>query len=121
MLLLAAAAAVMAAAGVLIVALAYTLYAVMRDAAGFSPEASSAVVALAAALVVTIPALVLAIRAGARKREPTLMERLKTFVTERPVSAAAAAAAAGLFAVKSPKTLIALLLAMVEPRSGRRY
>jgi hypothetical protein len=121
MLLAAALAAVMAAAGVLVVALAFTLYAVMRDLAGFSPEASAATVALIAALIVTIPALVLAIKLGMGRREPTLVERLKTFVAQRPLSAAAAAVAAGVFAVRSPKTLLALLLALLEPRRGRRY
>lgn len=121
MLILAAAAALMAAAAVVIVALAFTLYAVMRDAAGWSPEASSAVVAAVAALIVAIPALGLMIKLATRKPEPTVIERLKAFVAERPVSAAAAAAAAGLFAVRSPKTMIALLLAMLEPKRRRRY
>ena len=121
MLILAAAAAVIAAAGVLVVALAFTLYAVMRDVAGYSPAASSAVVALVAALIVVLPALVLAIKLGFGRRQRTPIERLKAFVTERPLSAAAAALAAGIFAVRSPKSLTAVLLALLEPRSGRRY
>lgn len=77
MLVLAAAAAVMAAAGVLVVALAFTLYAAMRDAVGLSPAGASAAVALAASLILLIPALVLAIKASARGREPTLPSWLR--------------------------------------------
>jgi hypothetical protein len=119
---MAAAAAVMAAAFVLVIALAFALYAAMRDVAGMSPEAAAAVVALVAALLITIPALILAIKlATRRRRERTLVERVKGFVAERPLAAAAAALAAGVFAVRSPKAMVDVLLAVLEPRGGRRY
>ncbi len=70
-----------------------------------------------------VAALVLALKAGAaaRRREPSMMQRAKAFVQERPLSAGAAALAAGFFAIRSPKTLMSILLALLEPKGGRRY
>jgi hypothetical protein len=121
LLLSAAAGAALAAAGVVVVSLAFALYALMRDAVGLSAAAASAVVAGAVALILVIVFLVLAIKAASRPKEPAVVERLKTFVRERPIAAAAAALAAGVFAVRNPKAILPLVLTLLEPKSPRRH
>ena len=121
LLIFAAAGATLAAGGVLIVSLAYALYALMRDAVGLSAAGSAAVVALAVALIFGTVAAVLAAKAGARPKEPPIVDRLKTFVRERPVTAAGAALAAGVFAVRNPKAIMPLVLAFLEPRKTKRH
>ena len=121
LLIFAAAGAALAAAGVLVVSLCWALYALMRDQADLSAAAASAVVAGAIALIFAIVAIVFAVKAGAKPKEPPIAERLKAFVRDRPVTAGAAALAAGLFAVKNPKALLPVLFALLEPKSGKRH
>jgi uncharacterized PurR-regulated membrane protein YhhQ (DUF165 family) len=121
LLLFAAAGAALAAAGVVVVSLAYALYALMRDVFGFGAASSAAVVAGAVALIFLILFGVLAIKAGAKPKEAPMVERLKTIVRERPIVAASAALAAGVFAVKNPKAILPLILAFLEPKSPRRH
>ena len=121
LLIFAAAGAALAAAAVLVVSLCWALYALMRDSFDLSAAAAGAVVAGAIALIFVVVAVVFAIRAGARPKEPPIVERLKTFVRERPVTAAGAALAAGVFAVKNPKAFLPLILAFLEPKSPRRH
>lgn len=120
--LAAAAAAMAAAAGVLVVALAYALFAAARDLMGFSPAASAAVVAGAAALLLVIGALIAAVAAGAgpRKREPSLAEKAKDFVRERPIVAAVAALAAGVVAIRNPSVIAAVVLSFLEGKSSSK-
>jgi uncharacterized PurR-regulated membrane protein YhhQ (DUF165 family) len=121
LLLFAAAGAALAAAGVVVVSLAFALYALMRDVAGFSAAASSAIVAGAVALIFLIVFAILAIKAASKPKEPPMVEKLKTLVRERPIVAAGAALAAGVFAVKNPKAILPLILAFLEPKSPRRH
>jgi hypothetical protein len=121
LLIFAAAGAALAAAAVLVISLCWALYALMRDWAGLSAAASGAVVAGAIALIFVIVAVAMAIRAGAKPKEPPVVERLKAFVRERPLTAGAAALAAGVFAVKNPKALLPVLMALLEPKSGKRH
>ena len=121
LLIFAAAGAALAAAAVLVVSLCWALYALMRDQADLSAAAAGAAVAGAIALIFVIVAVVFAVRAGAKPKEPPIVERLKTFVRERPVTAGAAALAAGVFAVKNPKALLPILFAFLEPKSGKRH
>ncbi len=121
LLIFAAAGATLAAGGVLIVSLAYALYALMRDAFEFSAAGSAAVVAAVVALIFVVVAVVLAAKAGAKPKEPPMVERLKSFVRERPVTAAGAALAAGVFAVRNPKAILPLVLAFLEPRNSKRH
>ena len=121
LLLFAAAGAALAAAGVVVVSLAFALYALMRDLAGLSAAASAAVVAGAVALIFLIAFGALAIKAAAKPKEPPAIERLKTLVRERPILAAGAALAAGVFAVKNPKAILPLILAFMEPKRPRRH
>ena len=121
LLLFAAAGAALAAAGVVVVSLAWALYALMRDVADFSAAASAAVVAGAVAVIFVIVFAVLAIKAASKPKEAPMVERLKTLVRERPIVAAGAALAAGVFAVKNPKAILPLILAFLEPKSPRRH
>ena len=121
LLIFAAAGAALAAGAVLVVSLLWALYALMRDQVDLSAAASGAVVAGAIALIFVIVALVFAIKAGAKPKEPPIVEKLKTLARERPILAAAAALAAGVFAVKNPKALMPLVLAFLEPKKPRRH
>ena len=121
LLISAAGGAALAGGGVVVVALAYALYALMRDQADLGAAASAAVVAGAVALIFVIVAVALAIKAGAKPKEAPLVERLKNFVRERPVTAAGAALAAGVFAVRNPKMFLPLVLAFLEPKSPKRH
>jgi hypothetical protein len=116
--IVAAAGAILAAAGVFVVALAFTLYALMRNVVG--PAGASATVAGAAFLLIAIVALIAMAKAGAFRKEPTLGEKAAAFVRDKPVTAAAAALAAGIFAVRNPKALMGVVLAFLEPKGGRR-
>ena len=117
--IVAAAGAVLAAGGVFVVALAYAFYALMRDVVG--PAGAAACVAGAAFVVIGIVALVAMIKAGAFRREPTMGEKAAAFVRDKPVTAAAAALAAGVFAVRNPKALMTLVLAFLEQKPGKRH
>ena len=121
LLIFAAAGAALAAAGVLVISLCWALYALMRDAAGLSAAAASAAVAGAIALIFVIVAVVFAVKAGAKPKEPPIVEKLKTLARERPIVAAGAALAAGVFAVKNPKAILPLVLAFLEPKKPRRH
>jgi hypothetical protein len=121
LLLFAAAGAALAAAGVVVVSLAWALYALLRDVVGFSAAASSAVVAGVGALIFVIVFAILAIKAASKPKEPPMVEKLKTLVRERPIMAAGAALAAGVFAVKNPKAILPLIIAFLEPKSPRRH
>jgi hypothetical protein len=93
----------------------------MRDSANLSAAASAAVVAGAVAVLFLIAFLALAIKAKTRPKEAPMVERLKTIVRERPIMAAGAALAAGVFAVKNPKAILPLILAFLEPKTPRRH
>jgi len=120
-LFLASATALATAAGVIVVALAYGLYALVRPAVG--PAGGAAVVAGAAALLIGLLGLVMALaaRRPRRRREPeTMVDRFVEFVRDKPVTAIAAAIAAGLMAVRNPKYLGAAIRAFVEGRDAPR-
>ena len=121
LMLFAAAGAALAAAGVLVVALAFALYALMRDSANLSAAASAAVVAGAVAVIFLVAFLALLIKAKSKPKEAPIVDRLKTIVRERPIMAAGAALAAGVFAVKNPKAVVPLILAFLEPKKSRRH
>lgn len=114
----AAAGAALAAGGVLIVALAYALFALVLP--GLGPAGAAAVVAGAAALLLVIAMLVLALKAGLGRREPSLGERAVQFAREKPLVAAAAALAVSVFAVRNPSALMGMVLAFLEGRSDKK-
>ena len=123
---LAGAAALSVSAGIVMVALAYALYALVKPALG--PAGASAVVAFAAAVTIGLIGLVLTSLAQPPKKkqhEPeNVAERVTDFIRSKPVVAIGAAIAAGLLAVRNPGYLGAALRSFLEgeppPKRGRR-
>ncbi|MEI9964458.1 MAG: hypothetical protein WDM92_06905 [Caulobacteraceae bacterium] len=101
-----------------VVALAFAVYALARDWLG--PAGAAAVVAGIAALGLLLTGLFFAFAATRQKREPGIGEKIGSFAKERPLAALAAGLAAAFFAVRNPQILMALLLAFLEPKSGRK-
>ncbi len=122
LLYLASGAARATAAGVVVVALAYALYALVKPAIG--PAGGAAVVAAAAAILIGLIGLALALAARPPRRKArasdSLAERIADFVREKPVTAIAAAVAAGLMAVRNPRYLGSVLRSFLEGRDGPR-
>ena len=125
--------AMAAGAGVVVVALSYTLYAVLRDYAQFSPAASSAVVAAVFGVLLLIGGLIAGAKAKGPKPKPShaahrlppageqgFLGRIAGVARERPLVAAGAAIAAGLLAWKNPR-LVATVLRAFEPPQDPRY
>ncbi len=121
---LTAAAVFAAAAGVVVVALAFALYALAEPRLGRAGAAGA--VALVVALLMGLLGLVLAI--GGRRSAPktpaqvagNLLERALTLVQEKPVMAAVAAAGAGLMAIRNPKYLGEALKAFLDDKPARK-
>jgi uncharacterized PurR-regulated membrane protein YhhQ (DUF165 family) len=104
-------------AGVVVVALAYALFALVRPYLGSAGAA--AIVALAAAILIALIGVMLSLMARPPKRkkveEPeSFIDRVVEFVRARPVTAVAGALAAGLLAVRNPGYLGAVLRSFVE-------
>jgi chromate transport protein ChrA len=116
---LAAAAAFAASAAVMVVALAFALYALAEPYVGRAGAAG--LVAGAAALTIALCAI--AFLASVRRRRPraeavagNLLERIAGFVREKPVTSVAAALGAGFLAVANPRYLGAAVRSFVEGR-----
>jgi hypothetical protein len=114
---LAGAGALSASAAIVMVALAYALYALVKPALG--PAGASAVVALAAAVMIGLIGLVLAGLARppkrpARREPESLGDRMTDFIRSKPVVAVGAAIAAGLLAVRNPSYLGAAFRSFME-------
>jgi len=123
MLLIAAAAALMAATGVITIAIAFAVYAAFEPMIGraFAAAATAGVFALAIALT----ALTLGLMAQGRRRaraasrpDAGLAEQIMGLVREKPFAAAGIAAAAGLMAMRNPRTIAAVLSAFLEGWRG---
>lgn len=124
--LIIALAAMATAAGVIVVAAAYALFALVRDSLG--PSGAAAVVCAAAGVLILLFALVAysQVRHKPAKRpvpgaKSGLAERVAEAVRERPAAAAGVAAAAGLLAWRNPQ-IASLLLHLFDsaPKRGRR-
>jgi hypothetical protein len=123
-------AALAAATFIFVFAVAFGLYALLRDI--LTPAGAAGAVALAAAILAAIAAFVLAqkARGPVLKRKvgrldparPTenLIDRLVIVARERPFVAAGAAVAAGLLAVANPALVTAAMRAFINPRPPRR-
>jgi hypothetical protein len=122
LLALAGVTALAVSAGVIVVALAYALYALVKPEIG--PAGGAAVVAGAAAILIGLIGIVLTRMARPprrRRAEPqSLVDRAVEFVRDKPVTSIAAAIAAGLVAVRNPKYLGAVMRAFVEGREPPR-
>lgn len=123
---LAAAAAIAAAAAVGVVALAFALYAAMLPLVG--PAWSACIVAAAAALLVALAALVAARKAeGDHRRhaataaspDPSLVDTILHLVRERPLIASGAAVAAGIYALRNPQLIAAVMRAFMDKPSTK--
>lgn len=124
---LAAAAAIAAAAAVGVVALAFALYAAMLPLVG--PAWSACIVAAAAALLVALAALLAARKAegdhrkhaasAAASPDPSLVDTILHLVRERPLIASGAAVAAGIYALRNPQLIAAVLRAFMDKPSAK--
>ena len=118
---LAAAAAIAAAAGVAVVAAAFALYALLVPHVGAAGAA--ALVAAGAALTVALAGLIAANKArgkvhhaaAADQPDMSLVWRIVEMAKQRPLIAAAAALAAGLFAMRNPAMIALLIKAFLDP------
>lgn len=122
--LAAAFAAMAAAAGVCVVALAYALYAIAREY--LTPAGASAVVAVAAALVIGLLAFFVvrkttktSLRQAAGAEEPTLTARLIELAREKPIVAGIGAVAAALVIARNPRIVTTIISAAVAGRAAR--
>jgi protein-S-isoprenylcysteine O-methyltransferase Ste14 len=122
---LAAAAAIAAAAAVFVVSLAFAFYQVMIQWVG--PAGAAAAVAGVAGLCVLIAGLIAASRAGAGRRraaqaapvDHSLVNTIIGIVRDRPLLSAGAAVAAGIFALRNPAFLSAVVQGFMESQRKR--
>jgi membrane associated rhomboid family serine protease len=116
------AAALSVSAGVVVVALAYALYALVKPAVG--PAGASGIVAGAAAVLIGLIGLVLTNMARPPKKKPgepeSIVDRIVDFVRSKPVTSLGAAIAAGILAVRNPGYLGMALRSFVEGRQPPR-
>lgn len=124
----AAAGAAFAAAGVITVAIAFAIYAGAKAYVG--PAWASAVVAAVFALVLVIGLAIVASKASGGKpkaaKRPVEPEpanavgRIMEIARERPLTAAAAAVAAGLLSLRNPALVATVLGVLNQPPRPRR-
>jgi lysylphosphatidylglycerol synthetase-like protein (DUF2156 family) len=117
--LTAAVAAIAAAAGVCVVALAYALYAVVRE--WLTPAGSAAVVALAFAILAVIIALIALGKTKAKPEpEASPVERLVELARQKPLLAAAGILGASFIAVRNPGMVATLVMGLMAPKPDPR-
>jgi uncharacterized membrane protein YdfJ with MMPL/SSD domain len=119
--LLAGATALAVSAGIVVVALAFALYALATPYVGRAGAA--AIVAVAAALLIGLVGFILSRQGRPPPRKAgesdTVTDRVMDFVKARPVTAIVGAVAAGVLAVRNPGYLGSLLRAFLEDREPR--
>ena len=124
LLALMAAATFSAAAAVIVVALAFALYALVEPSLGRAGAAAT--VALATAVLIGLAGLIMALMGRGRRPRPAssvsggVLERVIAFVSEKPFVAASAAIGAGLMAVRNPKYLGEALRAFLDTDPRKR-
>jgi len=123
--LLAGAIALAVSAGVVVVALAYALYALVTPYVGRAGGA--AIVAVAAAILIGLLGFILTRQGKKRPSKAvkdaegeTITDRIFDFVRAKPVTTVAGAIAVGVLAVRNPGYLGSLLRAFVEGRENPR-
>ena len=118
--LTAAVAAIAAAAGVCVVALAYALFALVRE--WLTPAGSAAVVALVFAVIAVIIALIALGRTRPKpKPEASPVERLVELARRKPLIAAAAVIGGSFLAIRNPGMVATLVMGLMAPKpDGRR-
>lgn len=111
------------AAGVIVVALAFALYALAEPYLGRAGAAG--VVALVVAVVMGLAGMVMALASRGKRLKATgrisggFLERAITFVRQKPIVAASAAIGAGLMASRNPKYLGEALRAFFDGASPK--
>jgi hypothetical protein len=109
-------------AGVVVIALAYALFALVKPYLG--PAGASAIVALAAALLIGLIGLTFVLMGRRPKRklaEPeSVTERVFDFVKSKPITAVGGAIAAGILAIRNPGYLGYAIRAFIEGREPTR-
>jgi hypothetical protein len=117
----AAVAAIAAAAVTVVVALAFSLYAAVRDLIG--PAWAAAAVAGGAAVIALILAFILTRKARPPKAVPgddqNLASKLIDLARERPLVAAGAVAAAAAVVIKNPRILMAVITGLFAGRAAQ--
>jgi hypothetical protein len=120
--LLAAATMLAVSSGVIVIALAYALFALVRPYVG--PAGGAAIVAGAAALLIGLIGLTFAIMGRRPRRkvsEPeSVTERIVDFVKAKPITAVGGAIAAGILAIRNPGYLGSAIRAFIEGREAPR-
>ncbi len=116
LLYLAATMAFAVSAGIVVVALAFALYALVKPYVG--QAGAAAIVAGAAALLIALIGLILSNAGKPPKKKPgepqTFMERIVEFVRDKPVVAIVGSVVAGLMAVRNPGYLGSVLRSFME-------
>ncbi len=125
LLTLMAAAVFAAASAVIVVALAFALYAFVEPYLGRAGAAG--VVALVTAILIGVSGLIMLLAGRGRRPKASanlpggVLERALAFVKEKPIVAASAAIGAGLMATRNPKYLGQTIRAFLDGGSkGRR-
>lgn len=119
--MMAAIAAIAAAAVVCVIALAFALYAALRD--GVGPAWAAAAVAGGAALIAMILAFMLTRKARPKRvkgDDQNLAAKLIDLARERPLVAAGAMAAAVAVVVRNPRILTAIATAAFASRKSTK-
>jgi hypothetical protein len=115
-----AAAAMAASASVLVVALAFALYALVQPSLGSAGAAGT--VAGAAAVLIGLLALTIALMARTKRPKPKpgatggMVERAFELLRDQPVMAIAAALGAGFLAIRNPNYLGSAIRSFLEGR-----
>lgn len=120
---LAAAAAIAAAAAVGVFSAFFALYALVEPQLG-APGAA-AVVSASAAVLVALAGMIAARKVDSDKRrntaqatpDATLVDTILSLVRERPLLASGAAVAAGIYALRNPQLIAAVLRAFMDKPS----
>lgn len=120
----AAAAAIAAAAAVSVAAAAFALYAAFVPLVG--PAWAAAIVAAVAAVLVLIAGLLARARAegGHRRRreaapDASLVQKVVEMAKEHPILATGVALGAGVYAIRNPKLVAAVVAAFMEGRNSK--
>jgi len=120
--LLAAATMLAVSAGVVVIALAFALFALARPYVG--PAGGAAIVAGAAALLIGLIGLTFALLGRRPKRKAnqpeSVTERVVDFVKSKPITAVGGAIAAGILAIRNPGYLGSAIRAFIEGREAPR-
>jgi hypothetical protein len=109
------------AAGVIVVALAFALYALAEPRLGRAGAAAT--VALTTGVLIGLAGVTMAVAGRARRPKTSafgsggVLERAIAFVRQKPIVAASAAIGAGLMAVRNPKYLGEALRAFLDSES----